>query len=49
MTKAILSILQKAYFNQVPESFRNDHMKAIAAVTDANMDSKFLISIINKH
>jgi len=27
-----------SYFQQVPESFRMDHIKAIAAVEDANMD-----------
>jgi len=33
-----LDVMPKAYFRQVPESFRNDHMKAIAAVVDANME-----------
>jgi len=28
----------QSYFRQVPEKFRNDHIKAIAAVKDANMD-----------
>jgi glutamate dehydrogenase len=27
-----------SYFRQVPEKFRNDHIKAISAVKDANMD-----------
>ena len=26
------------YFRQVPESFRLDHIKAISAIKDANMD-----------
>jgi glutamate dehydrogenase len=30
--------MPSAYFRQVPEKFRNDHIKAIAAVKDANMD-----------
>lgn len=30
--------MQPSYFRQVPESFRLDHIKAISAVRDANMD-----------
>ena len=33
-----LSNMPQSYFRQVPESFRLDHIKAIAAVQDANMD-----------
>lgn len=33
-----------SYFRQVPEAFRMDHLKAIAAIKDANMDCKFQIS-----
>ena len=33
-----LENMPPSYFRQVPERFRNDHIKAIAAVKDANMD-----------
>ena len=33
-----LETMPPSYFRQVPERFRNDHIKAIAAVKDANMD-----------
>ena len=33
-----LSNMPASYFRQVPESFRMDHIKAIAAIQDANMD-----------
>lgn len=29
-----------SYFRQVPEEFRMDHIKAISAIKDANMDCK---------
>jgi glutamate dehydrogenase len=29
-----------SYFRQVPEEFRMDHLKAISAIKDANMDRK---------
>lgn len=35
-----LSNMPASYFRQVPEEFRMDHMKAIAAIKDANMDCK---------
>lgn len=34
----IEQMMPPSYFRQVPERFRNDHIKAIAAVKDANMD-----------
>ena len=33
-----LSTMPAPYFRQVPESFRLDHIKAISAIKDANMD-----------
>jgi glutamate dehydrogenase len=33
-----LANMPESYFRQVPEKFRMDHIKAIAAVKDANMD-----------
>ena len=33
-----LATLPAPYFRQVPESFRLDHIKAISAIKDANMD-----------
>lgn len=33
-----LQNMPASYFRQVPESFRMDHIKAIAAIKDANMD-----------
>ena len=33
-----LNQMPDSYFRQVPEAFRIDHIKAIAAVKDANMD-----------
>ena len=30
-----------SYFRQVPESFRMDHLKAISAIKDANMDCTY--------
>lgn len=33
-----LQNMPNSYFNQVPEQFRKDHIKAIAAVKDANLD-----------
>ena len=33
-----LSMMPAPYFRQVPESFRLDHIKAISAIKDANMD-----------
>ncbi|MGV2436022.1 MAG UNVERIFIED_CONTAM: hypothetical protein LVT10_14980 [Anaerolineae bacterium] len=33
-----LENMPESYFRQVPEKFRMDHIKAIAAVKDANMD-----------
>lgn len=33
-----LSNMPASYFRQVPESFRMDHIKAIASIRDANMD-----------
>lgn len=33
-----LEVMPPAYFDQVPERFRMDHIKAIAALKDANMD-----------
>ena len=33
-----LNTMPPAYFRQVPESFRLDHIKAVSAVRDANMD-----------
>jgi glutamate dehydrogenase len=33
-----LSNMPGSYFRQVPESFRTDHIKAVAAIKDANMD-----------
>ena len=33
-----LNTMPAPYFRQVPESFRLDHIKAISAIKDANMD-----------
>ena len=33
-----LETMPAQYFRQVPESFRLDHIKAISAIKDANMD-----------
>jgi hypothetical protein len=33
-----LNTMPAQYFHQVPESFRLDHIKAISAIKDANMD-----------
>lgn len=33
-----LNTMPEGYFRQVPESFRLDHIKAISAIKDANMD-----------
>jgi glutamate dehydrogenase len=35
-----LKNMPASYFRQVPEEFRMDHIKAIAAIKDANMDCK---------
>lgn len=35
-----LEEMPSSYFRQVPEAFRMDHLKAIAAIKDANMDCK---------
>jgi hypothetical protein len=34
-----LKNMPASYFRQVPESFRQDHLRAISAIKDANMDS----------
>lgn len=31
-----------SYFRQVPEAFRMDHLKAISAIKDANMDCRYM-------
>jgi hypothetical protein len=36
-----LSNMPASYFRQVPQDFRMDHLKAIAAIKDANMDCKY--------
>jgi hypothetical protein len=36
-----LNNMPAPYFRQVPESFRRDHIKAISAVKEANMERKF--------
>ena len=38
MVPWFLNTMPPAYFRQVPESFRLDHIKAVSAVRDANMD-----------
>jgi hypothetical protein len=37
-----LKNMPASYFRQVPESFRQDHLRAISAIKDANMDSTLL-------
>jgi len=37
-----LENMPESYFRQVPERFRLDHIKAIAAVKDANMDLRLV-------
>jgi hypothetical protein len=36
-----LKNMPASYFRQVPESFRQDHLRAISAIKDANMDSTY--------
>jgi len=36
-----LNEMPPSYFRQVPESFRMDHLKAISAIKDANMDCEY--------
>lgn len=38
LTPRCFSHWKAPYFRQVPESFRLDHIKAISAIKDANMD-----------
>ena len=39
-----LKNMPASYFRQVPESFRQDHLRAISAIKDANMDSTYYLS-----
>jgi hypothetical protein len=41
-----LKNMPASYFRQVPESFRQDHLRAISAIKDANMDSTLLLLLL---
>jgi hypothetical protein len=40
-----LKNMPASYFRQVPESFRQDHLRAISAIKDANMDSTYYLIV----
>jgi hypothetical protein len=42
-----LKNMPASYFRQVPEPFRQDHLRAISAIKDANMDSTLLLIVID--